>query len=593
MRSILVLMVLTTALFALRSSFLMPEEAFIPKASLQNGSTVVIDIELGKEIYLYEEELKVIDTDTNDEIVIQSVSMPEAVEHHEEMVFLESPHIELPLAKTADFSGSKEFTVKLSFQGCSEKGLCYEPIEKLYSFTVESSALAMNGAAAQSEEAAAEPKAAPLVSETSEIASIIKESGLGVIILTFFGFGLLLALTPCVFPMVPILSSVIVAQGEGITAKRAFWLSVVYVLAMSITYTVAGILAGLFGGNLQAAFQTPWVIGLFSGLFVVLALSMFDLFEFQMPNFIQSRLSDVGSHQKGVAGVATMGFLSALIVGPCVAAPLAGALIYIGQSGDALIGGVALFALSIGMGLPLLLVGTAAGRYMPKPGAWMDTIKHIFGFLMLAVAIWMASRVLSAQMTLLAWSVLLVFAAVGTGAFEQIRGRCIRCWRAARKSVGILMFMYAAALFIGALTGATNPLNPLEKFSVSAASQTVSEQKTVFKTVRSMDELNSVLADSKGKKVLVDFWAQWCTSCDEMERNTFSNPAVQNAMKDFVLVKADITANDDASKALTKNFGIQGPPTVIFFDETGTLIEGAEIVGEKGPEAFLKLLERF
>ncbi|MFY9142772.1 protein-disulfide reductase DsbD, partial [Sulfuricurvum sp.] len=411
------------------------------------------------------------------------------------------------------------------------------------------------------------------------------------IIFSFFGFGLLLALTPCVFPMIPIISSVIMAQGTGLGTKRAFWLSVVYVLSMAVAYTIAGILAGLFGANLQAAFQTPWIITLFALIFVVLAMSMFDLFELQIPNAIQSKITKISGSQSGVIGIAIMGFLSALIVGPCVAAPLAGALIYIGQTGDAFLGGVALFSLSIGMGIPLIAIGTSAGKFMPRPGVWMDNIKSIFGVMLIGISIWMISRILDENISMMLWGALAVFVAINIGALEQIRGRCIRCHRANKKALGIIILLYGMSLLLGGMAGATNALHPLDPFLPAKGGVAVTQEThKQFVKITSLEELDAILAENKGKKVLVDFYADWCTACKEFESKTFSNETVKTAMDEYVLVQVDLTANDDAAKAISSKFGIFGPPAILFFDETGTRQKSADIVGFKEPQEFINHL---
>jgi len=439
----------------------------------------------------------------------------------------------------------------------------------------------------------AEAKPAEDKSETDRIAQVIKGGSLWFIILSFFGFGLLLALTPCVFPMVPIISSVIVAQGEGIGTKKAFWLSVVYVLSMAVAYTIAGILAGMFGANLQAAFQTPWIITLFSLIFVVLAMSMFDLFELQIPGAIQSRITSLSGKRSGVAGVAIMGFLSALIVGPCVAAPLAGALIYIGQTGDALLGGVALFALSIGMGLPLVAIGTGAGKFMPKPGPWMDTVKSIFGVMLIGVSIWMISRIIDENISMMLWGALAVFVAINIGALEPIRGRCIRCQRANKKALGIIILLYGMSLLLGGMSGASDPIHPLDPFLPSKGGAAVNvTQHNTFEKITSIEELEAILAENKGKRVLVDFYADWCTACKELEDKTFSDEAVKAKMDRFVLVKVDLTANDDAAKSISSKYGVFGPPSILFFDENGTRMKRADIVGFKEPGEFINHMEK-
>lgn len=604
MRYFLLLLFMLSTLLGAQTKFLMPEEAFKANAELTGDATVEAVIELGEQIYLYEEQVKVelVESKT---VVIEKIMMDEAVDHDGEKVFHETLHIRIALAKNVATEGIEPIKLKLSYQGCSEQGLCYEPMTEQYSFDVDTAKLPLSSGAGRTEALQTLPIAdveraaaqEELVSETDMIAKTIREGNIFIILLTFFGFGLLLSLTPCVFPMIPILSSVIISQGDGMTVKKAFFLSLVYVLAMAAAYTFAGILAGIFGANLQAAFQTPWVIVLFALVFVALAMSMFDLYELQVPNVIQSKLTKFTEHQHGVIGVAVMGFLSALIVGPCVAAPLAGALIYIGQTGDAFLGGMALFTLSMGMGVPLLIVGTTAGRFMPRPGAWMDTVKAFFGVLMIGVAIWMLSRILPANVTMLLWSLLLVFISVNMGAFEPVKGECIRCWQFNKKAVAIILFIYAVTLFIGSITGAGNLLNPLEKLTEHRTAAVVEistkqEKELDFEVIHTIGELESILERSKGKKVMLDFSAAWCTACKEYEHITFKDPAVKEKMAEFVLVQADVTANTDEEKALTKKFGLYGPPGIIFFNEKGEQIKGANLVGYQPPEKFLAHLNK-
>jgi thioredoxin:protein disulfide reductase len=580
--------------------FLQPNEAFKPKINMVNDTTVGIEIELGDQIYLYADKIKVEDTDSKDGINFGSIEMANPVDHEGESVFESSPSIKIPLTKSTPLVGEKPLKVKLSYQGCSSAGLCYEPMETILSITLNTDKLETLPAgsilkapaveAVDLEVVSSENRELPVqkTSETDQIASVIQGGSLWFIILSFFGFGLLLALTPCVFPMIPIISSVIVSQG-GIGTKRAFWLSVVYVLSMAVAYTIAGVLAGLFGANLQAAFQTPWIITLFALIFVVLAMSMFDLFELQIPNAIQAKITKISGQRGGIIGVAMMGFLSALIVGPCVAAPLAGALIYIGQTGDALLGGIALFALSIGMGLPLIAIGTSAGKFMPRPGVWMDTVKSIFGVMLIGVSIWMISRIVDENISMMLWGALAVFVAINIGAMEPIRGRCIRCGRANKKALGIIILLYGMSLLLGGMSGAKDPLHPLEPFlpNKSAISVASANEHQTFEKITSIEELDAILAENKGKKVLVDFYADWCSACKELDAKTFSNEEVKGAMDHFVLVKVDLTANDDAAKAISTKYGIFGPPAILFFDENSTRIKSADIVGFKEPQEFL------
>jgi thiol:disulfide interchange protein DsbD len=373
------------------------------------------------------------------------------------------------------------------------------------------------------------------------------------------------------------------------STKRAFMLSLVYVLAMSLAYTIAGILAGLFGANISAALQDPWIIGIFSAVFVALSFSMFGFYELQMPSFIQSKLSKKSDEMQGqgVVGVAVMGFLSALIMGPCVAAPLAGALVYIGQSGDALLGGAALFVMSMGMGLPLLVIGTGAGKYMPKPGGWMDAIKAMFGVVMLALAIWTLSRVVSANIIILLWTVLVISSAIYMGALERLK-EGVTGWKKLIKSFAVIMFIYGIMLFIGAMTSATNPLNPLEKFSSSTSVQSISkevEQEHSFKIVPTLAELKTIIKESK-KPVMVDFYADWCVSCIELENYTFSDTNVKKKLQEFTLIQIDVTKNNNNDKEILKEFGLFGPPAIIFFKD-GSELKNKRLVGFKDAKEFL------
>lgn len=582
--------------------FLQPDEAFKPSAKMVDAKTIGVELIMGDQIHIYADKLKVEDADKKDGIDFKSVTMVEPIVLDGEKVYESSPAIRIALLRTKELSGDKKVRIKLSYQGCSSAGLCYEPMEKTLEVTLDASKVPMSESSVikapavepKALEIAPPPPPAPKVevkeSETDQIAGVIKGGSLWVIIVSFFGFGLLLSLTPCVFPMIPIISSVILAQGKGMGTKRAFFLSLVYVLSMAVAYTIAGILAGLFGANLQAAFQTPWVITSFALIFVLLALSMFDVYELQIPNFIQSRLSKMGSQRGGIIGIAIMGFLSALIVGPCVAAPLAGALIYIGQTGDALLGGVALFSLSIGMGVPLLIVGTTSGRFMPKPGMWMDVIKAVFGVMLLGIAIWMIGRVLDENTTLLLWGGLAIFVAINMNALEPLGAHPSWSSRANVKALGFMVLLYGISLLVGGMAGAKNVLHPLDPFIAQAQAAPIKAQHKKFEKITSIDELNAILTESKGKKVMVDFYADWCTACKELEAKTFSDENVKTAMDDYVLVQVNLTANDEAARAITAKFGIFGPPAILFFDENGTRQKEADIVGFKEPQEFIKHL---
>ena len=409
-------------------------------------------------------------------------------------------------------------------------------------------------------------------------------------LLTFFGLGVLLAFTPCMFPMIPILSSIIVGQGAGLSTRRAFSLSLTYVLAMALAYTVAGVLAGLFGENLQAVFQNPWILGSFVAVFVLLALSMFGFYELQLPSRWQSKLANMSNQQRSGshAGVAVMGLLSALIVGPCLAAPLAGALIYIGQSGDAVLGGAALFALSMGMGLPLLAIGASAGKLLPRAGGWMNAVKAVFGVLLLAVGVWMLERIVPPQIIMVLWAVLLIISAVYMGALEKLVPEASG-WRKLWKGAGVVLLIYGGLVLLGAASGGKDVLRPLQGTALmSGGVSALTEQHLPFKIIKGVADLNRELdaAQAQGKPVMLDFYADWCVSCKEMEKLTFADPGVRQVLAGMVLLQADVTANDAQDQALLKHFGIFGPPSIMFFGADGTERRTRRLVGFVGPAAF-------
>ena len=586
MKKIVFLLFSIVLLLSAAPKFLMPDEAFVPSANLNDKTQIEARIDLAKDIYLYADKVT-LEVKDGSGISIKKIDKPKSVDHHEEMVYLESPEFAVTLEKGSDITGIKTVEFELSYQGCSEQGLCYEPLSSTYTFKVDSSKLSSSNAKdVKKLDLSKKTTQTKELSQTDAIADTISTGSVGLILLTFFGFGLLLALTPCVFPMIPIISGVIISQGEGLTTRKAFILSLIYVLAMSIAYTIAGVLAGLFGSNLQAALQTPWVIYSFSAIFVALAMSMFGFYELKPPSFLLSGVSESRKH-KGYLGVAVMGFLSALIVGPCVAAPLAGALVYIGQTGDAVLGGMALFSLSMGMGIPLIAVGVSAGRFMPKPGAWMVMVMSIFGIMMLGVAIWMLERVVDPYVTTLLYAILGISTAIFLGVFEK-DGHIFK------KSVAVITLVYSLVLFIGVMGGSTSMTKPLEFLKPQIISSVAAQEAghVEFKKVTSIKELDAILAKSKGKKVMLDFYADWCTSCKEFEEVTFSDAKVKAKMDEFVLIQADVTENNKEQKELSKKFGVFGPPAIIFFDEDTKVIKSKTIIGFVEPAEFLAHLNK-
>ena len=552
---------------------LSPEEAFQISA-LQNKEDITIRIGLGEGIYLYDDKIKLEITQPLNVALTERVSRPSAEQFHDFMTQRKPFSLVIPRSLRLEVGKSGDVTLKFSYQGCSEIGLCYQPMENSFTFTISGNSNDVLGT----------------ISEQDRIASALSSGNRLLVLVTFFGFGLLLALTPCVFPMIPILSSIIVSQpNASMNAKKGFLLSLVYVLAMSLAYAIAGVLAGLFGANLQASMQNPWVISIFSALFVLLALSLFGFFEIAMPSFIQTKISQKSNdvQRQGFAGIAMMGFLSALIVGPCVAAPMAGALIYIGQSGDALLGGLALFVMSLGMGVPLLVIGTTAGKYMPRPGGWMENVTAFFGVMMLGVAIWMLSRIVPEVVSMSLWAILIVASSVYAGALEPLK-QDAKGWQKLFKSLMVMVLLYGASLVFGLLSGGTDPLHPFEKFTSKEASSKV--ETSLFAGVKNIQEINEAVKKST-KPVMLDFYADWCVNCIEYEKFTFSDERVKAKMAQFTLLKADVTKNNLDDKAMQKEFGIFGPPAILFFKD-GQELKDLRLVGYKNADEFLAHLAK-
>ncbi len=581
--------------------FLPPDEAFRLSTEVTGPNTIVARWDIAPDYYMYRDKFA-FELVEGEGISLGQAELPPGEVKQDEFfgrveVYHDRVEARLPVARTRAEAAS--VTLRLTYQGCAEAGICYPPQKKLVELALPAAALAgpLPGAPADAAPADAAPPtpattAAP-VTEQDRLAQRLATGNALLTMLAFFGFGLLLAFTPCVLPMVPILSGIIIGQGEDITTRRAFVLSLVYVLAMALTYTGAGVIAGLTGENLQAAFQNPWVLGSFAAVFVLLSLSMFGFYDLQMPAAIQSRLNELSNRQAGgtLAGVAIMGFLSALIVGPCVAAPLAGALIYIGQTGDPWLGGGALFALSMGMGTPLLAIGTGAGKLLPRAGGWMNAVKAVFGVLLLAVAIWMLERILPAAIGMLLWAALLIISAVYLGALENLEPEATG-WRKFWKGVGLILLGWGALLLVGVAAGGRDVYQPLRDVAFTgapgAAAPATRAAGIEFRRIKTVEDLERAVAEAsaQGKGVMLDFFAEWCTDCHRMEKVTFRDPQVLAALENVVALKADVTANDAEDKRLLKHFRLIGPPTIIFFGPDGKERTSHRVMGFMGPEEF-------
>ncbi len=564
-----------------------PDDAFQISYDSQPGQFKVNWV-IAEGHYLYRDKVKI---STDDASIVAKPLIQSAGEAKDDPIFNKTLYVYHHFADAAlpyqyTDSGDKEVTFKVKYQGCSEiSGICYPPQTK--QFTVKLSPISTAQAAAI-ENNLSEP-----VSEQDEIANALRSGNTWFTLLIFFGAGLLLAFTPCVFPMIPILSGIIVGHGENITTRKAFYLSLVYVLAMAMTYTIVGILVGLSGENIQAWFQNPWIIGSFAAIFVVLSLSMFGFYDLQMPASIQSKLANISNSQQGghIVGVAIMGFLSALIVGPCVTAPLVGALIYIAETGDAVLGGLALFSLSMGMGAPLLVIGASAGKFLPKAGTWMDAVKAVFGVLLLGLAIWLLERVAPAAATMALWAALIIVSAIYMGAMDSLTADSSG-WKKLWKGLGVLLLIYGIIIVIGLAGGNRNIFQPLKGLA-GIAGTTVAVEHLSFKQIKGVDGLNAELAKAKaaGKSVMLDFYADWCVSCKEMEALTFADPAVKKALEGVVLLQADVTPNDDKDTELYKHFGIIGPPSIMFFGADGEERRNYRVVGYMPGDEFSQHVE--
>ena len=590
MKKIILFLMLFVYSFSLElgNKVLEPEEAFKVVFTKQEDK-LNIKLELGKDIYLYDDKLQINITKPKKVDLTKELNLPKPVPYDGFIVHFDNLNVDIPYSFMKSKLQANKYEVEIKFQGCSKAGLCYAPMSEKQVIFFE----------ADVKEQVIEPEKTEVVqkensvvsntqnedlNETDSIAAVLKNSNTLLVLATFFGFGLLLSFTPCVFPMIPILSSIIVkaSENETMSAKKGFFMSFVYVIAMSLAYTIAGVIAGIFGANLQAALQNPYVLVTFAFVFVALAFSMFGYFEIRLPSSLQTKINKTseGKEKQGVVGIAIMGFLSALIVGPCVAPPLAGALVYIGQTGDAILGGMALFVMSLGMGVPLLLIGLGAGKFMPKPGGWMESITKIFGLIMLGVAIWLLDRVINPIFTMYLWALLFLGSAIYLRIYEHVLAKLITT----------VILIFGVILFVGAVSGATNPLKPLDKFT-NGVNLSSTAQGLNFTKIRNINELEDALKKSS-KPVILDFWATWCVSCKELDEITFKDTEVIKKLQNFTLLKADVTQNSDDDKALQKKFGIVGPPALIFWDINKQEVKSAKIVGYKNPKEFLEILNK-
>jgi len=598
LKSLLLLLALVATLAGAADEPLDPQVAYKFSARALDARTLEAQWKIADGYYMYRDKIKFSLAPGAEGVKLGTPQFPAGKIKDDEFfgrveVYRKELKILLPIEIAGDPTGAPAAIVlKASSQGCADIGICYPPLPQQATVKLVKASVGSPPTAIGQENPLpmSVPSADSDGDEGSRIAHLLKNASIWTILLFFFGAGLALAFTPCMFPMIPILSGIIVGHGHDIAKSRAFVLSLVYVLGMAVTYAAFGVAAGLSGTLLSSALQNAWVLGAFALVFVALALAMFGFYELQLPTSLQSKFANEANQQQGgsLHGVALMGSLSAIIVGPCMAAPLAGALLYIAKTGDAIMGGVALFVMAIGMGLPLLLIGTSARHLLPRPGPWMEAVKKFFGVLLLGVAIWLVSPVIPAAAQMLAWAALLIFSAIYLHALDPLPPHA-HGWHRFGKGLGVLALLVGAALLLGVLGGSRDPLQPLSFLRAGTAS--AEPRGVTFERVKSLAELDARV-QAAGRPVLLDFYADWCVSCKEMERFTFSDPAVAARMNRMLLLQADVTANSDDDKAMLKRFGLFGPPGIIFFDPKGREVQDQRVVGFQEAAVFGGALDR-
>ena len=581
---LLLLCALPPARAANADDLLEPDKAFRFSALALDAATVEVRYAIADGYYLYRERFRFAAEPAS--VTLGPPQFPKGQVHEDKFfgkqeIYRKEVRIRLPV----EAAGAEGLKLLVTSQGCADLGVCYVPQVQSADLRLTSLGGSRSSIYKENEPFASSPERVTAASDDVRFAGVLESGQLWLVMAVFFAAGLLLTFTPCVLPMIPILSGIIVGEGQKLTRGRAVLVSLAYVLGMAVTYTAIGIAAAFSGNLLSAALQNAWVLGAFAAVFVGLALSMFGFYELQLPSSWQARFTEASNRLGGGhwGAVVLMGALSAAIVSPCVAAPLAGALLYIGQTRDVVLGGTALFSMAIGMGAPLVLVGVSGGVLLPKAGEWMRAVKQFFGVLLLAVAVWILSPVIPVAVQMFLWAALLI----GSGVFLRVLeplGREASGWERLGKVVGILALLLGAAQAIGALSGARDPLRPFAGLFAQSR-----EEPLQFETVKTLAELDARLKTAD-KAVMLDFYADWCVSCKEMERFTFSDPQVRARLAAMTLLRADVTANSAEDKALLKRYRLFGPPGIVFFDASGREVQGLRVIGYQPPERFLQSL---
>ena len=588
-----------------------PDTAFQLSAILDQNNIVQTSFILYPNTYLYRDKMAV-SLDDGKGHSIGFVSLPSGDIKNDEFfglmeVYHEQVNISIPVV--SDAGASEKYVLAFQYQGCVEDRICYPPITKYLAVNQRTGLIdigdqspTLSSTDSQTDYSTSSAKVdtggSPIkseqpISEQDQFTNLLLDESLLLVMALFFVAGIALTFTPCVFPMIPILSSIIAGQGESITTRKAFSLSLIYVLAMATTYALIGAIVGYYGAefNIQIWFQDPWILSIFAAVFVLLALSMFGFYELQIPNAIQSRLAAISHSQQGgtMIGVGLMGIFSAIIVGPCITAPLVGALIFISQTQDWQLGGLALYALGLGMGVPLLIVGTSAGKLLPKAGRWMNLVKSVFGVILLGVAIYLLERFLPVAITMTLIACLIIGSAVYMGALSSLPGSATG-WSKLTKGLGIILLIYGTTYLLGAAAGSRDLIQPLKGIILNAGAENSNGQsnRIVFRQIKGEQGLQVALGNSVrlNQPSMLDFYADWCISCKQMEKYAFTHPGVLRALDNVATMQADVTENDSIDTQLMTALGIYGPPAILFFDSSGTEIRHRRVVGEMSGEEF-------
>jgi thiol:disulfide interchange protein DsbD len=584
MKNVLIALIGFFLVFSTYADPLPSEKAFHVEVKKIDPNTFVLQWDIESGYFLYSERIQVNSQEDNN-VTIGNLRLPPTETKTDKQGHIYTVYRN-QLSIPVDILGTSpgESLLRLKYQGCSDDGFCYPPEVKEIKVEIDTQL----GLASVSIEDEPAIESSPTSTSThNEISKIFTEHNWLMILAIFFGLGLLLSFTPCILPMVPVLSGIIVGHGKTVTTKKAFLLSLSYVLSMSITYAAVGAVVALLGENLQISMQSPWIISIFSLIFILLALSMFGFYEFKLPDSWQAKIAGSSRNQRGghYLGAAIMGCLSTLILSPCVTAPLIGVLTYIAQSHNVLLGSLTLFVLSLGMGTPLLLIGTSAGKLLPKTGSWMDAIKAFFGVMLLGVAIYLLSRILPQSLTMLLWACLFIFSGIYVGALTTAHTPKEKC----RQGIGLILFLYGLLILIGTSMGSNDPLQPLAILHNASAHQSQPASALQPQTASSVEQQ---IKETQGSPVILDFYADWCASCKVMEATTFKDPRVLELLNHFKVIKIDVSHNNAQDKKLLHYFNVIAPPTFIFFDSKGRELKHLKEVGELNATQFIKVLKQ-